>query len=243
MLITGANGMLGKSLSKLFPESTLLNGKKDLDLTNIKETNKWFKDKHFDTIIHCAAFTDLNYCDDNPEAARILHSEIVDHLCKYCKRLIYISTNPTNDKRIYYLTKQEGEKRTLLNNPSNIVLRTNIYGKGGLVEWAVSNLKNKIAINGYPNVLFNAIHVDQLSNTIKEMISSSFLKINPGIINVAGNYVISKYDFIQMVANYLNLDNSLVIQSISSKPQDLVIESYYGLSLIEGLDILKKDYE
>ena len=243
MLITGANGMLGKSLSKLFPESTLLNGKKDLDLTNIKETNKWFKDKHFDTIIHCAGFTDLNYCDDNPEAVRILHSEIVDHLCKYCNRLIYISTNPTRDTRTYYLTKQEGEKRTLLNSPSNIVVRTNIYGKGGLVEWAVSNLKNDIAINGYPNVLFNAVHVNQLSVVIKELLSSSFLKQNPGVINIAGNYVISKYDFIRAVANYLNLDDKLIVESLSSKPQDLVIESFRGISLIEGLNMLKKDYE
>ena len=38
MLITGANGMLGKSLSKLFPKATLLKGKKDLDLTSIEET-------------------------------------------------------------------------------------------------------------------------------------------------------------------------------------------------------------
>ena len=32
MLITGASGMLGKALSKSFPEATLLNGKQDLDL-------------------------------------------------------------------------------------------------------------------------------------------------------------------------------------------------------------------
>ena len=72
MLITGASGMLGKSLSKLFPKSTLLKGKKDLDLTDIKETNNWFKGKHFDVIIHCAAFTDLGYCDDNTNQASIL---------------------------------------------------------------------------------------------------------------------------------------------------------------------------
>ena len=33
VLITGANGMLGSVLSKLYKDPVLLNGKKDLDLT------------------------------------------------------------------------------------------------------------------------------------------------------------------------------------------------------------------
>ena len=244
MLITGANGMLGKSLAKVFPKSTFLNGRLLLDLTNIEETNKYLEGKHYDIIIHCAAFTNLTYCDNNPEKARILHSEIVDHLCKHCDKLIYISTNPTDDERTYYLTKQEGEKRTMLNNLSNIVLRTNIYGKGGLAEWAISNLKDKNQIKGFTNILFNAIHVDQLSNVIKSLLSDPF---SSGVINVAGNYTISKYDFICLAANYLNLDVNLITKSKSLIAQDLVIDTFTGytnrLSLNEGLKLLKKDYE
>jgi dTDP-4-dehydrorhamnose reductase len=242
MLITGASGMLGKSISKLFPKSTLLKGKKDLDLINIEETCDWFKDKHFDVIIHCAAFTDLKYCDDNPEQARILHSQIIDILCLHCDKLIYISTNPTDSYRTYYLTKQEGEKRTMLNNQSNIVLRTNIYGKGGLAEWAVSNLKDKKQIKGFSNVLFNAIHVGQLSNVIKDLLHAK--TVFGGVINVAGNYTISKYDFICLVANYLDLDVGLISKSSSNLSQNLVINnSIDKLSLNEGLKLLKKDYE
>ena len=241
MLITGANGMLGKSLSKLFPKATLLKGKKDLNLTNIYRTNNYLEGKHFDVIIHCAAFTDLNYCDNNPIKARTLHSEIVDHLCKHCDKLIYISTNPTDNERTYYLTKQEGEKRTMLSKSSNIVLRTNIYGKGGLAEWAISNLKDKKQIQGFSNILFNAIHVDQLSNVIKDLLSDPH---SSGVINVAGNYTISKYDFICLVANYLNLDVNLVTPFEGTISQDLVIDnSIDKLSLNEGLKLLKKDYE
>tara|TARA_R100000951_G_C2599911_1_gene167858 strand:- start:26 stop:748 length:723 start_codon:yes stop_codon:yes gene_type:complete len=240
MLITGANGMLGKSLSKLFPKATLLKGKANLDLTNIEETNNYLEGKHFDVIIHCAAFTDLNYCDNNPIKSRILHSEIVDHLCKYCNKLIYISTNPTDAQRIYYLTKQEGEKRTMLNNSSNIVLRTNIYGKGGLADWAISELKNKKQIKGFFNVLFNAIHVDQLSNIIKDILLDEF---SGGVMDIAGNYTISKYDFICLIANYLNLDLNLISKSKSLIPQNLVIDTSENISLNEGLKLLKKDYE
>jgi len=241
MLITGASGMLGKSLSKLFPNAILLAGRRDLDLTNIEETNNYLEDKYFDVIIHCAAFTNLQYCDDNPYKTMILHSEIVDHLVKHCDKFIYISTNPTDNKRTYYLTKQAGEKRTMLSKSTNIVLRTNIYGKGGLAEWAISNLKDKKKIKGFSNILFNAIHIDQLSNVIKELLSDPH---SSGVINVAGNYTISKYDFICLVANYLNLDVNLVTPSEGTILQDLVIaNSIDKLSLNEGLKLLKKDYE
>ena len=142
MLITGANGMLGKTLSRIFPDAVLLKGKKDLDLTNTSEVEKYFSDKNFDIIIHCAAFTNLEYCENHPKASRVIHSEVVDIFSRHCYKLIYISTNPSNSIKNYYLTKHEGEIRTLLNGKRNLVIKTNIYGKGGLVDWAVNELKN-----------------------------------------------------------------------------------------------------
>jgi len=231
--------MLGSSLSSTFPLADTLNGKKDLDLTNIQKTNEWFADKYYDVIIHCAAFTDLDYCDENPAQSRILHSEIIDHLSKYCSKLVYISTNPVDDTRVYYLTKHEGEKRTMLNNNANIVLRTNIYGKGGLADWAITQLRNNKKIPCYANVMFNAIHVEQLSNEIKNILSDPFAN---GVIDVAGNYSISKYDFICLLANYLNLDTNL-IKKTTSVSKDLVIKCNSAISLSAGLKILKEDYE
>ena len=57
-------------------------------------------------------------------------------------------------------------------------MRTNIYGKGGLVEWAVSNLKNDIAINGVANVLFNAVNVNNLSITQVDSLPLNYDKWN-----------------------------------------------------------------
>ena len=44
ILITGGSGMLGSSLRTIFPSADVLNGKQDLDLTNIQKTNEWFAD-------------------------------------------------------------------------------------------------------------------------------------------------------------------------------------------------------
>jgi len=56
ILITGKNGYIAKGLANKLKEkhSIIGIGKDDFDLTNRESTNKWFKDKHFDVIIHTA---------------------------------------------------------------------------------------------------------------------------------------------------------------------------------------------
>jgi nucleoside-diphosphate-sugar epimerase len=56
ILITGGNGYVGKSIySYLHTKYDITTiGRQDFDLTNWSETNKWFKEKHFDIIIHTA---------------------------------------------------------------------------------------------------------------------------------------------------------------------------------------------
>ena len=59
ILITGGNGYIAKSLSKglwkgtLRPDITLIT-RQDFDLTDKEATDKWFKRKHFDVVIHTA---------------------------------------------------------------------------------------------------------------------------------------------------------------------------------------------
>jgi dTDP-4-dehydrorhamnose reductase len=242
MLITGASGMLGKALSKSFPEATLLNGKQDLDLTDLEKTEKWFKDKYFKTIIHCAAFTNLSYSEEHINEARTLHADVVHIFNKHCDKLIYISTNPIISDEIYYITKQKGEKNTL-NKPNNIVIRTNIYGDGGLVKWVYENLKLNKPIKGYSNSVFNAIHVNQLSQCIKVELMGENIK---GIKHIAGDYILSKYDFIKIVGDILNLNNELVERWELVYNQDLVIDTKildYKFDLCEGINYLKEDFK
>lgn len=54
ILITGANGMVGKYLKKLIPEAITPNSK-ELDLTDSSNVIKYFKHNKFDYVIHLAA--------------------------------------------------------------------------------------------------------------------------------------------------------------------------------------------
>jgi len=243
ILITGATGMLGSSLSNIFPAADMLNGKQDLDLTNIQETNKWFVDKYYDVIIHCAAFTNLKYCQENREKCKILHAYINDLLSKHCKKLVYISTIPVwkksiYKKNVYFETKKVGENIALLDE-DNLVIRTNIYGSSNLAEWAFTSLKNGKQINGYENSFFNPVHVDQLSECIKELLDN---KIS-GVYTIASDRTISKYQFLTELAKILGLDQQL-INPVEIEYQDLVLENPdKTVSFLEGMEIIKNDYK
>ena len=56
ILITGKNGYIAKGLANKLKEkhSIIGIGRDDFDLTDREATNEWFKDKHFDVIIHTA---------------------------------------------------------------------------------------------------------------------------------------------------------------------------------------------
>ena len=64
ILVTGSNGMLGKSVSKHFKKKNykvILANRKNFDLSNNKYLNYLNKKENkLDYIIHCAAYTNVN---------------------------------------------------------------------------------------------------------------------------------------------------------------------------------------
>ena len=237
ILITGASGMLGKELKKVFPNSQNLNGKKDLDLTDLNFINKNLP-SDYDIIIHAAAYTNMQHNEKYPTKAYNLHSEIVPILQSKCKKLIYISAQGKDYEKVYFKSKLKGEEYSL-RREEDLVIRTNIYGNGGLSKWAFTELKQNNTINGYVNSMFNAIHVKQLAKCIRENLLNE-----KGLISVAGNYMLSKYDFIKYIAEILNLNENNIKKHYLEQYEDLVIDLKdidYRFSLSEGMSILKSE--
>lgn len=236
VLITGGTGMLGSVLREYFEEATILEGRKDLDLTNLNEVEKFLEANSFETIIHTAAFTSLQYNEDNPEQARILHSGIVDLFNLYCDKLIYISAQGKPYDSVYHKTKLDGEEK-VLEKPNNLVIRTNIYGDGGLARWAYSELLGGKKINGYSNAMFNPVSVMQLSDFIYEQGAKY-----TDIVNVGTRTIISKYDFIKTLAMRDFLDTKLITPVEVDKFTDLTVNlenQFICYNLLDGLDTLE----
>ena len=236
ILITGGNGMLGSELQKYFVGATVLRGRVKLDLTNLKLLEDYLKENSFDTIIHAAAYTNLKYSEENPLKALDLHCNVVDLFNKYSRKLIFISAQGKDFESVYHKTKLLGEKKVKAKE-NNLIIRTNIYGNGGLIQWAKNELILGNSINGFSNCIFNPVSTEQLSALIYKSINNL-----SGIINVGSKTIISKYDFLKVVALQLNLDVNLIFPVETNMFLDLTIPSnseYCNFNLMDGIISLK----
>lgn len=226
-----------------------------------------------DVIIHCAANTNVDSCNHNKEYAYKLHVEATQTLAKFNSRFIYISTDSvfdgqkgdyceeddTNPLNYYADTKLEGEKVSLNSNSKALILRTNIYGfhlekKNSLVEWALDNLLVNKKINGFNDVYFNPVYVNQLARIIKELVITKDIS---GILNVGSKEYISKYKFLIKLAEVFNISKSLIISksiddikfdAIRPRNTTLNLDKFEYVfkempSIDEGIMELRNDYD
>lgn len=235
VLVTGGTGMLGSMLKQHLPDAHFIEGRSDMDLSypGIWDVMQFMN--HYDVIIHTAAITNLSLCEQYSSQAYHLHADVVRLLQKKCDKLIYISAQGRDYDNTYFKSKLEGEKITL-ERDGDVVVRVNIYGDGGLCKWAIDNLQQGNTINGYDNVIFNPVHVHQLS----EFLTKHGLTAK-GHVSVLSDETISKYEFLNRVANKKQLDKKLItpIQVDSYLNLTTIIQSntkYYSLK--KGIDLL-----
>lgn len=191
-----------------------------LDLLQFHEVKKIILQEKPDIIINVAAIVNLDLCEKNLELASNLHINLSQKIAKISRKMrikyIYISTDSVFDgeKSIYteedavnplnnyaktkFLGEEEAKKAE-----DYIIIRTNIYGysknQHSLFKWAYNELKNNHEICGYMNVIFNPVSVLQLSDAIGNLIKKDFR----GVINIASNSVISKFEFLKMIEKKL----------------------------------------
>ena len=241
IVITGGSGLLGSNISKL---ST---SKFDVYSTYCKNEVS-MKDVHFfqcdltkkenlikieqigpNFIIHCAALTDVDYCEEYPNAAykqNVLASINIAEAAKQTRsHLIFISTDSvfngekgnykendtSNPINIYGKTKLEAEKKILSIYPRSCIVRTNIFGwnkiyKFSLAEWMLYKLTNNKEMPGLNDIYFSPILVNHLVKILFELHEKKY----EGIVHIAGSESCSKLDFAYKIAEVFNLDKNLI---------------------------------
>ena len=227
-------------------------------------------------IINCAAIVNVDQCEEDKEFAFRVNSKVneVLALCNTNKaKLVYISTDSifngekgnyseTDDVEplnYYAETKLKGEQLILKNNKEALIIRTNIYGfhsegaQSSLCEWAISNLNENISINGFEDVYFNPLYTKQLAQIVYELIQIDC----KGIINVASNNYLSKYEFLIYLCDVFGFDRKLIKKDKidnfvfkAKRPKNTTLNikrlnsiGKYDISIINGLNMLKSDYE
>ena len=156
ILVTGAKGQLGtelQHLSSLYSDFAFtFISRQELDLSDSTAIQNWFKDRRFDFIINCAAYTAVDKAQVEPDLARAINSSAVETLACIAKAqnsamlhistdyvfngkhyMPYVETDLADPQGIYGQTKREGELAMLAINPAkSIIIRTSwVYSRFG----------------------------------------------------------------------------------------------------------------
>jgi len=263
-LVTGAGGLLGERIIELdenaiglyYTRKPLIDRNLiKLDITNRKEVFKIFKDFQPKCVIHCAALTNVDYCEEHKKEAYTVNVEGTKNVVDACKeigaKLVYVSTDfifdgkkgsykesdKPNPLSYYGFTKLKGEEfvRKLENY---VIARTSvIYGpnKSNFVFWVLESLRKgkkiKVVTDQYNSPTYN---LD---------LAKALLKLSEkghGIYHTAGSERISRYEFAKRIAKIFNLDSDL-IEKITSHELMQKAKRPFDSSL--NVEKIKKDFD
>ncbi len=187
-----------------------------------------------DCVINCAAMADVDECERNPEMARAVNSVGAKNVAGVCSkngiRLVHVSTDSVFDGRrggyseesepnpinVYSKTKLEGERFISSTMTDYVITRTSFYGLNGsgrgLLNWIVRGLVESKEMVGFDDVVFNPLWVGDLASCLVELVSTKFR----GALNCAGDQVLSKYKFVQVVADALGYRDARIRKGSSA---------------------------
>jgi dTDP-4-dehydrorhamnose reductase len=243
LVITGASGLLGASVLRsavefgwetvgLCHQHVIRDPAMHVarvDLTDESATRRLLFDLRPDAIVHCAAATDVDWCEDNPKEAEAINVQASAVLAETAStlnaRFVYVSTDSVFDGKrgdyvetdepaplnVYARSKLAGERETLRGNPSGMVVRVSIYGwnaqnKDSLAEWVLRRLEEGRDVPGFTDVFFTPILVNDLVPVLFAMLQQELT----GLYHVVGSERISKFEFARRVATTFGFDPARV---------------------------------
>ncbi|MBD7963174.1 dTDP-4-dehydrorhamnose reductase [Fictibacillus norfolkensis] len=155
VLVTGANGQLGRELVEFFSEDLNYEvfgyGRKELDITNQEQVEKLFWEIQPDIVVHSAAYTKVDLAETDVDTAYEINSVGTRNIAVAAEnigsKLVYISTDyvfdgtgvePYNEFMrtspigVYGKTKLAGEELVSSFHKKYFIVRTSwVYGKHG----------------------------------------------------------------------------------------------------------------
>lgn len=243
ILITGASGLLGINMALTalhFGYSvtgvTLEEGihgtpfeMAQMDLTKTGIIQKLLDDVQPDTIINCVAQTNVDRCEQVPDEAELVNTNLPGQLAGEASRqgikLVQISTDavfdgkqgdytedaPVSPQNVYATTKLAGERLVLNTDSHALVCRVNFYGwsisgRRSLAEWFYNKLSSGEHIQGFTDAIFSPLLATDLAEILLKLVEHGC----SGIFHVVNPNSISKYEFGVALAKQFNFDVSLI---------------------------------
>jgi dTDP-4-dehydrorhamnose reductase len=201
-----------------------------VDLTDRKAVSALFATLRPEGIIHCAAATNVDWCEDHPELAEQANVQASSFLAETAQeldaRFVYISTDAVFDGKrgnysetdqpaplsVYAKSKWRGEQEVLRRHSSPLIVRVTIYGwnaqpKQSFAEWVLGEIAAGKQVRGFSDVYF----CPMLANDVAEVLLTILDRGLTGLYHVVSSERVSKFDFARRVATAFNLGVDRVV--------------------------------
>jgi dTDP-4-dehydrorhamnose reductase len=123
----------------------------------------------------------------------------------------YSEEDQPNPINVYARTKLAGEMAVASANSKALIARVNFYGwslfgKRSLAEWFFNNLSVGNQVNGFTDVFFGPLLVNDLAELLLEMAEKQL----QGLYHTVSPTYLSKFEFGRLLAHQFGLDENLV---------------------------------
>jgi len=224
MLVTGSKGQLGKELLELYSDEEITGVDIDeMDITDAKQTVNFITEFNPDIVIHAAAMTDVDGCEENKETAFKVNTLGTRNVALACQKanseMLYVSTDfifagdksenynefdKSSPLSIYGKSKFEGEKlvKELLNR-FYIVRTAWLYGDGhNFVKTMLSLAENNDSLNIVSDQQGTPTYAKDLAIAISKIVDSGLY----GTYHASNNGSCSWYSFAKKIFEIKGID-------------------------------------
>ena len=217
ILITGADGQLGRSLQReLAAHEVVALTHTDLDVSDAATVDAALGTHRPDAVIHAAALTDTARCEREPELAAAVNAGGTAHVASACartgarciaistnevfageKRTPYIETDAARALNAYGASKLAGERLAVAACPKTLIVRTSwLYGDGGgnsnFIEKVLAAARAGRALSFVTDEIATPTSAADLAQAIRALIERD---PPPGIYHLADEGEASRHDW------------------------------------------------
>ena len=269
-LVTGASGQLGRSIKSLVKLQNISNSfvfatRDQLDLSYLNNIQSYFKDRKFDLIINCAAYTKVDKAELDERQANLINHLAVKKIAEIAQsnniKLIHISTDFVFDGfksqpylesdtadplNTYGKTKLAGENAVISIMKFNaIIIRTSwVYSEYGnnFVDTILKLVKNGNELNVVSDQIGTPTYASDLGLAILNIIRSEKFNRNEQesqIYHYSNKGFCNWYDFANEIIKILG--SNCILNSI--KTEDYPTTAKRPRSTVMSTDKISQEFD
>jgi dTDP-4-dehydrorhamnose reductase len=225
ILVTGAKGMLGRALREQCPSGceVLAVDVEEMDVTSAQEVRRCFAEFGPEVVIHCAAMTDVDGCEADPDAAHRVNVAGTRNVVEACgaARLIHVSTDFVFDGRretpyaeedapapisVYGRTKLAAEGCVRERGGNHAVVRTAWtfapWGRN-FVRSILKAAREKGRLRVVTDQVGSPTYAPDLAAALWQLIATD----QRGVFHLTNSGIVSRYDFAREIVAAAGMGN------------------------------------